>query len=343
MNRRSLAGPLIKSLVFIAVTALATTALAFSIANTGVGPTDGYSARFTDVTGLVEGDSVRVAGVKVGEVESIELSGRRYAKVEFTVREGRELPASVGASVKYLNMVGQRYVDLEQGEGPVGATLAPGATIPLERTRPALDLTQLFNGFQPLFQGLSPQDTNKLANEIVQVLQGQGGTVDSLVETVGSLTTTLARKDKVIGEVIDNLTEVVETVNTREQDFNDLLVTLQDLVSGFADDREPLFRAVDAMGDLTTSTAGLVRDGRAPLKEDIRQLGRVSERLADNAPMVADFLEQTPVKMATLGRLASYGSWFNLYLCEAQVSGVSTYDGSEPPTGISVTQPRCER
>ncbi len=343
MNRRSLAGPLIKSLVFIAVTALATTALAFSIANTGVGPTDGYRARFTDVTGLVEGDSVRVAGVKVGEVESIELSGRRYAKVEFTVREGRELPASVGASVKYLNMVGQRYIDLEQGEGPVGATLAPGATIPLERTRPALDLTQLFNGFQPLFQGLSPQDTNKLANEIVQVLQGQGGTVDSLVETVGSLTTTLARKDKVIGEVIDNLTEVVETVNTREQDFNDLLVTLQDLVSGFADDREPLFRAVDAMGDLTTSTAGLVRDGRAPLKEDIRQLGRVSERLADNAPMVADFLEQTPVKMATLGRLASYGSWFNLYLCEAQVSGVSTYDGSEPPTGISVTQPRCER
>jgi phospholipid/cholesterol/gamma-HCH transport system substrate-binding protein len=343
VNRRSLAGPLIKSLVFIVVTALATTALAFSIANTGVGPTDAYRARFTDVTGLVEGDSVRVAGVKVGEVESIELSGRRHAQVEFTVREGRELPASVHASVKYLNMVGQRYIDLEQGEGPVGRTLAPGDTIPLERTRPALDLTQLFNGFQPLFQGLSPHDTNKLANEIVQVLQGQGGTVDSLVETVGSLTTTLAAKDQVIGEVIDNLTEVVETVNTREQDFNDLLVTLQDLVSGFADDRKPLFRAVDAMGDLTTSTAGLVRDGRAPLKEDIRQLGRVSERLADNAPLVADFLEQTPVKMATLGRLASYGSWFNLYLCEAKVTGVSMSDGSEPPTGISVTQPRCER
>ncbi|MFW6694515.1 MCE family protein [Streptomyces sp. MAR4 CNX-425] len=343
MNRKSLAGPLVKSLVFVVVTALATTALAFSIANTGVGPTDGYRARFTDVTGLVEGDSVRVAGVKVGEVESIELSGRRYAQVEFTVREGRELPASVNASVKYLNMVGQRYIDLEQGEGPVGRSLTPGDTIPLERTRPALDLTQLFNGFQPLFQGLSPEDTNKLANEIVQVLQGQGGTVDSLVETVGSLTTTLAAKDKVIGEVIDNLTEVVETVNTREQDFNDLLVTLQDLVSGFADDRKPLFRAVDAMGDLTTSTAGLVRDGRAPLKEDIRQLGRVSERLADNAPMVENFLERTPVKMATLGRLSSYGSWFNLYLCEAKVSGVSTYDGSEPPTGISVTQPRCER
>ncbi|WP_326796383.1 MCE family protein [Streptomyces sp. NBC_01808] len=343
MTRRSLAGPLVKSLVFVVVTALATTALAFSIANTGVGPTDGYSARFTDVTGLVEGDSVRVAGVKVGEVESIELSGRRYARVEFTVREGRELPASVNASVKYLNMVGQRYIDLEQGEGPVGRSLAPGGTIPLERTRPALDLTELFNGFQPLFQGLSPRDTNQLANEIVQVLQGQGGTVDSLVETVGSLTSTLAAKDQVIGEVIDNLTEVVETVNTREKEFNDLLVTLQDLVSGFSDDRKPLFRAVDAMGELTATTAGLVRDGRAPLKEDIHQAGRVAGRLADNVPLVEEFLEQTPVKMATLGRLASYGSWFNLYLCEARVTGVSMSDGSEPPTGITVQPPRCER
>ncbi|MEU9980844.1 MCE family protein [Streptomyces sp. NPDC050856] len=341
MTRRSLAGPLAKSLVFVVVTVLATTVLALSIANTGVGDTVTYKARFTDVTGLAEGDSVRIAGVKVGQVASIRLADRRVAEVGFTVRQDRTLPASATASIKYLNMVGQRYVDLDRGAGPVGRTLPAGAVIPLERTTPALDLTQLFNGFQPLFEGLSPKEVNGLAASIVRVLQGEGGTVDSLLRHVGSLTTTVAGKDRVIGEVIRNLDTVLKTVNQREAGFNDLVVTLQRLVTGFAGDREPLGEAITAMGSLTTVTAGFLQDGRAPLKEDIRQLGRLSGRLADSTPLIEAFLRRTPAKMEAVGRLASYGSWLNLYLCEAKVSGVTTDDGSPPPTGIAITESRC--
>lgn len=130
MKRRSLAGPLTKSLVFVLVTVLATTVLGLSIANTGVGDTTTYKARFTDATGLIPGDSVRIAGVKVGQVESVRVADRRVAEVTFGVRKGRTLPASVTASIKYLNMVGQRYVDLDRGAGPVGRTFAAGATIP---------------------------------------------------------------------------------------------------------------------------------------------------------------------------------------------------------------------
>ncbi|MEU7278162.1 MCE family protein [Streptomyces sp. NPDC045431] len=341
MKRRSLAGPLTKSLAFIVVTVFATAVLALSIANTGVGETSAYRARFTDVTGLVEGDSVRIAGVKVGQVASIRVVDRRVAEVGFTVQKGRALPASATASIKYLNMVGQRYVDLDRGTGPVGRTLPPGAVIPLERTTPALDLTQLFNGFQPLFEGLSPTEVNSLAGSIVQVLQGEGGTVDSLLRHVGSLTGTVAAKDKVIGEVIRNLTTVLQTVNDREENFNDLVVTLQQLVSGFAGDRERLGEAITAMGSLTTVTAGLLEDGRAPLKEDIRQLGRLSGQLAQSTPQIEDFLRKSPAKMQAVGRLASYGSWLNLYLCEATVTGVTTSDGSKPPTGIPLTEARC--
>ncbi|MEU2429258.1 MCE family protein [Streptomyces sp. NPDC007861] len=336
-----MAGPLAKSIVFIVVTVATTTVLAFSIANTGVGETVSYKARFTDVTGLVEGDSIRIAGVKVGQVESVRVADRRVAEVSFTVRKGRALPASVTASIKYLNMVGQRYIDLDRGAGPVDEVFMPGETIPLSRTAPALDLTQLFNGFQPLFEGLAPEEINDLAGSIVKVLQGDGGTVDSLIRHVGSLTTTVAAKDKVIGEVVTNLNTVLKTVNEREEGFDDLVVTLQQLVSGFADDRKPLGEAVEAMGDLTTVTAGLIEDGRAPLKADIRELGRLSELLADSTPQVENFLTTTPAKMQALGRLASYGSWLNLYLCEARVTGVRTSDGSEPPTGIAITEARC--
>jgi virulence factor Mce family protein len=342
VKRRSLAGPLAKSIVFIVVTALATTVLGLSIADTGVGSTTSYRARFSDVTGLVVGDSVRIAGVKVGQVESIRIADRRVAEVGFGVRKGRELPASVTASVKYLNMVGQRYIDLDQGAGPVGRTFTAGSTIPLSRTTPALDLTELFNGFQPLFEGLSPPDVNQLAGSIVQVLQGEGGTVDSILSHVGSLTGTVAAKDKVIGEVIKNLNTVLKTVNDREAGFDDLVVTLQKLVTGFAGDRKPLGDAVTAMGALTTVTAGLVDDARAPLRKDIKQLGRLTGQLSENTPQIESFLQKTPAKMAAISRLTSYGSWLNLYLCEARVSGVSTDNGSAPPTGITITGPgRC--
>ncbi|NDZ82735.1 MCE family protein [Streptomyces sp. SID10853] len=342
MKRRSLTAPLVKSLVFVLVTSLATVVLGLSIANTDVGDTVSYRARFTDATGLVEGDSVRIAGVKVGQVESVKVADRRLAEVRFAVRKGRTLPASVTASIKYLNMVGQRYVDLEQGSGPVGKPFPPGHTIQLSHTTPALDLTELFNGFQPLLQGLAPAEMNQLANSIVQVLQGEGGTVDSLLQHVGSLTTTVAAKDKVIGQVIKNLNTVLTTVNDHESDFNDLVVTLQQLVSGFAGDRKPLGDAITAMGALTTSTAGLLQDGRAPLKKDISELGRVSKQLGDSTPQLQDFLRNTPAKMQAITRLASYGSWLNLYLCEARVTGVTTSDGSKPPTGIGVTESRCQ-
>jgi phospholipid/cholesterol/gamma-HCH transport system substrate-binding protein len=175
----------------------------------------------------------------------------------------------------------------------------------------------------------------------VQVLQGEGGTVDSLIEHIGSLSTTVAAKDQVVGAVVKNLNTVLTTLNDREADFDDLVDTLREMVTGFNADRKPLGRAVAAMGDLTTVTAGLLEDGREPLKKDIGQLGRLSDNLADATPQIEDFLDRSPAKLTALARLSSYGSWFNLYLCEAHVSGVSTSDGSKAPTGITVTEARC--
>ncbi|MEU1081813.1 MlaD family protein [Streptomyces sp. NPDC005908] len=343
-RRRPLTGPLLKSLAFVVVTALATTLLGLGVAGSGAGGGGRtYKALFTDVTGLRDGDSVRISGVTVGEVTDVRVVQQRLAQVTFTVREDRRLPRSTTAAVKYLNMVGQRYVSLGRGSGDLGGTLEEGATVPLDRTTPALDLTLLFNGFKPLFEGLSPKDVNELAGSIVQVLQGEGATVDSLIRRIGSLSTTVAAKDKVIGAVVENLTTVLDTLNDREDSFDDLVVTLRDLVSGFDEDREPLGRAVVAMGDLTTVTADLLDDGRAPLKRDIRELGRLSSNLGEHTPQIEEFLDRTPAKMTALARLSSYGSWFNLYLCEARVSGVTTSDGSEPPTGIAITESRCRR
>lgn len=341
VKRKSLGGPLTKSVIFIAVTALATAILGLSIASTGPNGTVGYNALFTDVTGLTVGSDVDIAGVRIGQVNQIRVADRDLALVSFSVEAGRPLPASVTATIKYLNLVGQRYINLEQGAGPVNQTLAPGATIPLAQTTPALNLTDLFNGFQPLFQALSPNDVNQLSSEIVQVLQGEGPTVGSLVAHIGSLTTTLAAKDKVIDAVIGNLNAVLKTVNSRGSELSALVTTLQQLVSGLAADRQPIGRAISAIGQLTSATAGLLQVGRAPLKQAIIQLGRLSGNLAAATPTVTTFLRNLPVKMTDIARLASYGSWLNFYLCDAALAGARSSYGAPPPTGIPITAARC--
>lgn len=316
---RSLTAPLVKLVIFAVITIAATSVLAISIANTDLSSTNDYTARFSDATLLLPGDDVRIAGVRVGQVEDVSIVDRKQAEVKFSVASGRKLPSGVTAQIKFRNLVGQRYVALGQGVSKdPNAILAPGGNIPIERTKPALDLTELFNGFKPLFRALNPTDVNKLSYELIQVLQGEGGTVESLLAHTATLTTAIADKDKVIGELISNLNGVLDTVNARGTQLSDLIATLQQLVSGLAQDRKPIGDAIDALGGLATTTSGLLDQARAPLKQDIANLGVLTDKLNGHEKEVEHFIQFLPVKAATLTRTVSYGSWFNFFLCSAE-------------------------
>ena len=312
--RRVPVGPLVKFLAFALVVAVATTVLALTIANAQGGARTAYSATFTDASGLLPGDDVRIAGVVVGSVDDVAIVDRRLARVGFSV--GQALPASVTAAIRYKNLIGQRFLALGQGAGVPGV-LAPGGTIPTARTTPPLDLTTLFNGFQPLFAALDPEQVNRLSMEIVQVLQGEGGTVESLLASTASLTGAIADRDQVIGQVIDNLNQVLGTVNARDDQLSALIVTLRQLVSGLAADREPIGQAIASIGDLTQTTAGFLDDARPGLKADIAALGDLSTQLDAGGPTIENFLHTAPDKLNTIARAASYGSWFQFYLCSA--------------------------
>ncbi len=334
---RGVLAPLTKLIVFTVVTALATGLLALTIANTTLTSRSGYLARFTDVSGLLVGDDVRIAGVRVGSVDSIELVDRRVAQVGFSVDAGQRLPASVTASVLYRNLIGQRYLALERGAGPVGQTLQPGGLIPIERTTPPLNLTVLFNGFTPLLVGLDPAQINRLSSEIVQVLQGQGGTVESLLASTSSLTRDIADRDRVIGQLIANLNAVLDTVNARDNQLSALILQLQRLVSGLAADRAPIGQAIVSIDRLADTTADLLGDARPALRDDIAALGALSTNLADSEQVVDGVLQFLPEKLTTLSRAASYGSWFNLYLCG--IEGTVTVPVTNAPLVVPLTTP----
>jgi phospholipid/cholesterol/gamma-HCH transport system substrate-binding protein len=307
----------VKLVIFMVVTTMATGVLVVTIGNIKFKDSKEYEAVFSDVTGVEEGDDIRIAGVQVGSVDSIDIEKRDLARVSFSVESDVPLDRSTNARVRYRNLVGQRYIALTPGAGRSGV-LPENATIPLSQTQPALDLTVLFNGFKPLFQALSPEDVNKLSYEIIRVFQGEGGTMESLLAHTASVTNTIADHDKVISALIDNLNSVLTTLNQRDGQLSSLITELQQFVSGLASDRKPILDSLDAVSRLSSKTAGLLVRTRPAAVADIQQLRRVTGVLDDGKQLLDTSLQILPIKLKKVGRTAAYGSWFNFYLCNFQ-------------------------
>ncbi len=311
---RGMGGPLTKLVIFIVVTVFLTAVLGLTIANyTGGGTT--FHAMFSDVTSLNKGDEVRIAGVRVGKVTKIAVVNRDQAEVDFQLNDRDSLPASTIATIRYRNLVGQRYISLAEGTGEQGRKLNSGATIGLDHTRPALNLTTLFNGFRPLFQTLSADDVNKLSYEIIQVFQGEKGTIKDLVGNTAILTNKIADKDAVIGEIVQNLNAILDAVNKKDGALNDLIVNTEALVSGLNAERGTIGDAVSSLGNLASATADLLGPTVPTLQGSIAGLSQLTGTINDRSDDVNQTLANLPIKMTKLGRAASYGSWFQFYLC----------------------------
>lgn len=336
----------IKMGIFAAITLLLTGVLAMTVANTTAANVSSYNAEFADASGLAVGNDVRINGVKVGKVTNLDLTGNSQALVRFEVDASRKLGRNTSAVVKFRNIAGQRYLALDAAVRNPSDVMAPETTIPVNRTRPALNLTELFNGFKPLFQALSPDDVNKLSFEIIQVFQGEGSTVESLLAHTASLTSTIAKKDEVIGKVIDNLTHVMGTVSQHGPQLSQLIDSLQRTVSGLAEQRKPIGEAVTSLDSLTNSTAGFLEQARPPLKQDVAQLNTLAGTLDGATPQIEDDLRTLPDRLNSLSRTASYGSWFNYYLCQASGNfGIGSLNVKMPlnPINPADMPARCKK
>ncbi len=337
---RGLTAPLVKLVIFLLVTVATTYALAATISNASYGKTITYKADFTDATGLLAGDDVRIAGVRVGSVKGIKLVRHNTAEVSFSVTKSRPLPVSVQVRLKYRNLVGQRYVSLDPGAGSPKLQ-SPKAVIPQSQTYPALDLTALFGGFRHLFAGLDADEINQLSMEIIQTLQGEGGSVETLLSHTASLTNALADKDKVIGELIDNLSTVLTTVGMRDTEFTSLIVQLQRFVSGLAQDRTAIGSSISGINSLADATASLLQDSRPLLKQDIVDLQALAKKLNLHSDAIAGVIQRMPEKVGSLTRTATYGSWFNFFLCNAGGTVTLPVIGSQT-VGVPTQPPgRC--
>ena len=311
---RNLRNTSIKVGIFGIVMLLLTGALFAIFSKYRAGPDAKYSAVFEDASSLKAGDSVRVAGVRVGTVKAVDLQPDNSVVVDFGADREIALTSGTTAAVRYLNLVGDRYLELIDSPGSAKIQ-PPGSVIPAERTQAALDLDLLLGGLKPLVQGLNPQAVNALTNSLIQVLQGQDGNLESLFAKTSSFSNSLADNSQTVQQLVDNLNTVLATISTDGEKFSSTVDGLEKLITGLSQDRDPIGEAITALDSGTASLSDLLNEARAPLAGTVDQLARLAPLLNQDKETIDIALQKAPANYRKLVRLGSYGSWINQYLC----------------------------
>jgi phospholipid/cholesterol/gamma-HCH transport system substrate-binding protein len=314
--RDNLAGAVWRLAIFVMVCVLGMGALLAVFAQLRFEPENTFRAEFTNVSGLKDGDFVRMAGVEVGKVKKIMVQPNAVVLVEFTVD-----PASVAmtqgtrAAIRYDNLIGDRYLAVQEGAGDV-RRLEQGQTIPLARTDSALDLDALIGGFRPLFRALDPDQVNALSGQLIQALQGQGTTINSFLSQTSALTNTLADRDQLIGEVITNLNTVLGSLGDQNSQFDKGVQSLSELVQALSDRRRDITNTVAHANDAAGTIADLLQQARPPINTVVAQTDRVSAQALNDHEYLEKLLDTLPDKYRALSREGLYGDFFSFYLCD---------------------------
>ena len=307
-------GTLIKFTVFGLVMAQLSVFLFVVFNETRTGATNGYSAVFADASRLEPGDTVRIAGIRVGTVGDVSLQADRKVLIKFDTDRNIKLTDGTKAAIRYLNLVGDRYMELVDSPGST-RLLPAGAQIPVERTAPALDLDLLLGGLKPVVQGLNPQDVNALTSSLVQILQGQGGTLESLFSKTSSFTNALADNNQVIEQLIEDLKNTLDTLSKDGDEFGGAIDRLDELIKGLSADRDPIGTAIESLDDGTTSLADLLGRGRQPLAGTIDSLYRLAPLVDSGKDTLDATIQRLPEIYRKLARVGSYGAFFPYYIC----------------------------
>jgi phospholipid/cholesterol/gamma-HCH transport system substrate-binding protein len=318
--RGSLRATLVKFGAFAVVMAVLTAFLFFIFGQYRTGAVTGYSAVFNDASRLKTGDSVRVAGVRVGTVNGVSLQPDKTVVVKFDADHSVVLTEGTKAAVRYLNLVGDRYLELIGGPGST-RRLPAGGQINVDHTAPALDLDLLLGGLKPVILGLNPQDVNALSSALLQVFQGEGPTLQSLLNKSASFSNALADNDRTIEHLIDNLNTVAATLQKDGGSFSEAIDRLEKLITGLAGDRNTVGSAIDALSKGTTSVANLLSQARPPLSGTIDQLNRVAPNLENDKDRLDVALQKSPRNYRKLVRLGVFGATIPYYICEITLRG----------------------
>lgn len=311
-------GVLIKVSVFAVVMLLVAAGLVVVFGQFRFASGQTYNATFAEASRLKAGQDVRIAGVPVGSVQAVSLNPDNTVNVEFDVNKRYQVYSSTKVAVRYENLVGDRYLEITSGPGEL-RKLPPGSTIAKENTQPALDLDALLGGLRPVLKGLDGQKINEVSNAVIELLQGQGGALSTLLTTTSTFTQDLAARDQLIGDVITNLNTVLGTVDEKGAQFDASVDQLQQLVSGLAENRDPIAGAIPPLASASSDLTRMLEKSRRPVQGVIENVRPLAQRMDERKGDINKVIEPLAENYLRLNALGAYGSFFNIYYCSIRM------------------------
>jgi phospholipid/cholesterol/gamma-HCH transport system substrate-binding protein len=234
--------------------------------------------------------------------------------VGFNADDSVVLTKGSRAVIRYDNLIGGRYLAVEEGTGST-QVLAPGQTIPVGQTSPALDLDALIGGFRPLFRALDPDQVNALSGQLIAAFQGQGATINSFFQNASALTNTLADRDQLVEQVIGNLNVVLGSLGDQNTQFAKAIDSLSQLIGTLAGHKQGIASYVGYLNAAAGSLADLLAAARPPLQQTVHELDRSAGIIEADHDYVDNLLDTLPDAYKVLGRQGLYGDYFSFYLC----------------------------
>ncbi|WP_407565459.1 MCE family protein [Streptomyces sp. 184] len=266
------------------------------------------TAYFDSGVGLYGGSDLRILGVKVGTVDSVEPAGDRV-RVELTLDHDVKAPANAQAAVIAPSVVSGRYVQLSPAYSG-GPELADGDEIPVERTATPVEIDELYASLTELSDALGPDGANA-AGELSDLigtgarnLDGNGKEIGDSIDQFGDATQTLSGRSDELFATIENLQGFTSMLKRNDKQVRDAEQQLADVGTFLAEDKDELAAALKELGTALGRVQGFIEDNRGRIKDNVGKLASLTRTLVDNRASLAEALDTAP--LATDNLLRAY-------------------------------------
>ncbi|GGQ44169.1 virulence factor Mce-like protein [Actinomadura coerulea] len=300
------------------------------------GPTHRITAYFATAIGVYPGSDIRVLGVKVGSIDSVEPLGDKV-KVDMRVDDDIDVPAGARAVVIAPNLVSDRYIQLDPAYGG-GPKMADGASIDVSNTATPLELDQLYAAVRKISGDLGPRGVNAQGalSDVIRVgaanLGGNGQALNTMISDLGKASQTLAGNSGDLYATIANLNKFSEMLRANDGRIRLAENQLAE-VSGFlAADRDELGAALRNLALALAEVKGFIQDNRAALKRNVGKLSDVTQVLVDQRASLAELIDTAP--LVTQNALSAYDPKTRTLMARGNLLEITKAFGSLDQPGV---------
>ncbi|MDQ3940851.1 MAG: MCE family protein [Actinomycetota bacterium] len=270
-------------------------------------------AVFTDATGVLNGDPVKIAGVPIGKVTGFKVEDGE-AIVTMEINGDVEIPEDSFADIKFLNLLGQRVVNIKRDDDPAADPLEEGEQIPVTQTSPALDLSVVFNNLRPLIQSTNPEHINTVSRAVLAVFKGKEQDLAAILGNLGNLTSTLADRDQRLARLVTDLDALTQVLNRKSTSIRTGLRNFTEFMESLARITPRIERVVDQLEQASTKFGGVVSRNRGNLDQEIADLKILLDIINEELGPLDRIAKNLKEVLLATARSQSYGKWWNLYV-----------------------------